>query len=170
VDLIPVFSYVWLRGRCRHCQASLPKRLVMVEVATGVMLGVLYLVFGLEAELGVATFWGCLFIVIFVIDLEQCLILNKVVYPSLGIALLFAGLVDRLHAVGVFAQQEAGELARARTPDEVVAEAADVMYFALVALVKAGVRLEAVEAELDRRSLKVSRRAGDGKPAREDAK
>jgi len=95
-DLIPVFSYVWLRGRCRHCQASLPKRLIMVEVATGVMLGVLYLVFGLEAEFGVAAFWGCVFIVIFVIDLEQGLILNKVVYPSLLVGLVFAGLVDRL--------------------------------------------------------------------------
>ena len=96
MDLIPVFSYVWLRGRCRHCQAALPRRLVMVEVATGVMLGVLYLVFGLEAEFRVAAFWGCLFIVVFVIDLEQGLILNKMVYPSLLIALLCAGLVKHL--------------------------------------------------------------------------
>jgi len=94
VDLIPVFSYLWLRGRCRYCQTLLPKRLVMVELATGVVLGVLYLVFGLEAEFGVAAFWGCLFIVIFVIDLEQGLILNKIVYPSLVIALVFAGFVD----------------------------------------------------------------------------
>jgi leader peptidase (prepilin peptidase)/N-methyltransferase len=95
-DLIPVFSYLWLRGRCRQCQAVLPKRLVMVELATGVMLGVLYLVLGLEAEFGVVAFWGCLFIVIFVIDLEQGLILNKIVYPSLVVALLFAGLVKDL--------------------------------------------------------------------------
>jgi prepilin signal peptidase PulO-like enzyme (type II secretory pathway) len=96
MDLIPVFSYVWLRGRCRHCQAALPKRLVIVEVATGVMLGVLYLVFGLEAEFGVAAFWGCLSVVIFVIDLEQGLVLDKIVFPSLLCALLFAGLVDHL--------------------------------------------------------------------------
>jgi len=96
VDLIPVFSYIWLRGRCRYCQASLPKRLVIVELATGVMLGVLYLVFGLKAEFGVAAFWGCLFIVIFVIDLEQGLVLNKIVYPSRVIAIVFAGLVNDL--------------------------------------------------------------------------
>jgi len=99
LDLIPVFSYLRLHGRCRYCQAPLPKRMVMVELATAVMLGVLYLVFGREAgfaEFGVASFWGCLFMVVFVIDLEQGLILNKMVYPSLVIALLFAGLVKHL--------------------------------------------------------------------------
>lgn len=46
---------------------------------------------------------------------------------------------------------------------EVVAEAADVLYFALVALARAGVPLEALTAELDRRALRVSRRPGDAK-------
>ena len=60
--------------------------------------------------------------------------------------------------------EEAGELADAHTPAEVAAEAADVIYFALVALARTGVPLSAVEAELDRRALKVSRRPGDAKP------
>jgi len=96
VDLIPLISFLWLRGRCRYCQAVLPKRLVVVELVAAAMLGGLYLLFGLEPEFGVAAFWGCLFIVIFVIDLEQGLILNKIVYPSLAVALLFAGLVNNL--------------------------------------------------------------------------
>ena len=95
-DLIPVFSYLWLRGRCRYCGAVLPKRIVVVELVSGVMLGALYLGFGLEAEFGVAAFWGCLFIVIFVIDLEQGLVLDKIVFPSLVIALLFAAVIKDL--------------------------------------------------------------------------
>jgi leader peptidase (prepilin peptidase)/N-methyltransferase len=94
LDLIPVFSYLWLRGRCRYCQATLPKRLVVVEVVTGVLLGALYLILGWGPEFGVAGFWACVFVVIFVIDLEQGLILNKIVYPCLLIALVFAGFVD----------------------------------------------------------------------------
>jgi prepilin signal peptidase PulO-like enzyme (type II secretory pathway) len=35
-------------------------------------------------------FYACLFIIIFVIDLEQGLILNKVVYPGMVVALLLA--------------------------------------------------------------------------------
>ena len=60
--------------------------------------------------------------------------------------------------------EEAGELADAATPTEVAWEAADVLYFALVACARAGVDLSAVETELDRRSRKVTRRPGDAKP------
>ena len=44
------------------------------------------------------------------------------------------------------------------------AEAADLVYFALVALARAGVDWAAVGAELDRRALKLTRRPGDAKP------
>ncbi len=61
-------------------------------------------------------------------------------------------------------REEAGELADAGSPAEVIHEAADVLYFSLVAMARSGVDLEAVEAELDRRALRVVRRAGDAKP------
>lgn len=60
--------------------------------------------------------------------------------------------------------EEAGELAAAATPEEVAQEAADVMFFAMTAMARAGVRLADVERELDRRALKVTRRRGDAKP------
>ncbi|MFP4598857.1 MAG: phosphoribosyl-ATP diphosphatase [Persicimonas sp.] len=59
--------------------------------------------------------------------------------------------------------EEAGELAEAETAEEVTWEAADVIYFALVAATKAGVSLRDIEKELDRRALKVTRRKGDAK-------
>ncbi|MFO0744566.1 MAG: phosphoribosyl-ATP diphosphatase [Myxococcota bacterium] len=61
--------------------------------------------------------------------------------------------------------EEARELASARGTDQVLWEAADVFYFTLVALARAGVPLADVEAELDRRGRKVVRRKGDAKPA-----
>ena len=89
-DLIPVFSYLRLRGRCRYCQASIPRKLMWVELATAVIFALLYWHYGLSAELGVLIFYSCLFIVIFVIDLEHSLILNKVVYPGMIVALLLS--------------------------------------------------------------------------------
>lgn len=62
--------------------------------------------------------------------------------------------------------EEAGELAAASEPQHVAEEAADLLYFTLVALVRAGVPLDNVERELDRRALKVSRRPGNAKPER----
>jgi leader peptidase (prepilin peptidase)/N-methyltransferase len=89
-DLIPVFSYLWLRGRCRYCQAPIPKRILWVEIATGVLFAYLYWNFGLSAELAVAIFYCCLFLVLLVIDLEHGIIPNKLVYPSLVIALVLS--------------------------------------------------------------------------------
>jgi len=59
--------------------------------------------------------------------------------------------------------EEANELAEAEGTREIVHEAADVIYFALVALARAGVGLETVERELDWRSRRVTRRPGDAK-------
>eukprot|EP01113_Clastostelium_recurvatum_P011168 TRINITY_DN1563_c0_g1_i3.p1 TRINITY_DN1563_c0_g1~~TRINITY_DN1563_c0_g1_i3.p1 ORF type:complete len:778 (+),score=196.59 TRINITY_DN1563_c0_g1_i3:2791-5124(+) len=61
--------------------------------------------------------------------------------------------------------EEAHELVEAKTHEEVANEAADVLYFALVACVKAGVSFSDVERVLDQRSLRVSRRPGNAKPA-----
>jgi phosphoribosylformimino-5-aminoimidazole carboxamide ribotide isomerase len=62
--------------------------------------------------------------------------------------------------------EEAAELAGATAPAEVVWEAADLFYFTLVKLARAGVRLADVEAELDRRARRVRRRGGEAKPPR----
>ena len=72
-------------------------------------------------------------------------------------------LTSRLLEDGAFLRgklvEEAGELGRASGVERVVEEAADVMYFLSVALERAGVSLADVERELDRRSLRVKRRA-----------
>jgi len=109
-DLIPAFSYLWLRGRCRYCQASIPRRLLWVELATGGMFAFLYGHCGLTPELGVMAFYACLFIIIFVIDLEHGLVLNKVVYAGMAAVLLIALFLPqpwitqlKLHGVANFA-------------------------------------------------------------------
>ena len=89
-DLIPVFSYLRLRGRCRYCQAAVSRKLLWVEIAAGLIFALLYWHFGLGPELGIMAFYACVFIVVFVIDLERGLILNKVVYPAMIVALLLA--------------------------------------------------------------------------------
>lgn len=87
-DLIPVFSYLWLRRRCRHCQAPIPWRPFWVEVGSGCLFAFIYWHYGLSLEFAVTAFYGSLFLVIGVIDLEHQLILNKIVYPAIVVALI----------------------------------------------------------------------------------
>ena len=59
--------------------------------------------------------------------------------------------------------EEAAELCEATTKEEIAAEAADLLYFALVKCVGAGVGLRDIGKVLDARSLKITRRKGDAK-------
>lgn len=87
-DLIPLFSYLWLRGRCRYCRASIPGKLFYVELVSGVIYAFLYWKYGLTPELGAMIFYAALFTIIFMVDLEKNVILNKVVYPAMAIAVI----------------------------------------------------------------------------------
>ncbi len=107
-DLIPVFSYLWLRGRCRYCRVPVPRRLLWVEIGTGILFAYLYWHYGLSAELALVAFYCCLFLVIMVIDLEHGLILNKVVYPSLVVALVLSAFLSQTITVPGIVQAAIG--------------------------------------------------------------
>ena len=56
--------------------------------------------------------------------------------------------------------------AQATEPADIAAEAADVVYFALVRCAAAGVSIAEIEANLDAKALKVKRRPGNAKAYR----
>jgi leader peptidase (prepilin peptidase)/N-methyltransferase len=100
-DLIPLFSYLWLRGHCRYCQAPIPRRVFWVEVGTGLLFALTYWHYGLGIESAITAFYGCVFIVIGVIDLEHKLILNKLVYPMAVVALIISLFLPTLGIVNL---------------------------------------------------------------------
>ena len=87
-DLIPLVSYLLLRGRCRNCGAPIPRRVLLVEAMTGLLFVLLWYRYGSSLQLLLATLYTCFFIVIFFIDLEHHLVLNRVIYPAIVVALL----------------------------------------------------------------------------------
>ncbi|HUV94221.1 MAG TPA: prepilin peptidase [Anaerolineae bacterium] len=88
LELVPVLSYLVLRGRCRDCGARIPRRILWVEVASGLLFAFLWHTYGLSVRLATATVYSCLMLVILVIDLERRLVLNVIVLPAVGLALL----------------------------------------------------------------------------------
>lgn len=78
-DLVPVVSYLALRGRCRHCGERISPRYVAVELMTGAVFAELFWHFGLSAALLKYLFLSCILIAASFIDLEHYVIPDRLV-------------------------------------------------------------------------------------------
>ncbi len=90
-DLVPLLSYLSLRGRCRSCRSMIPVRYFLVELLTGVLfVGASFMVTNL-ALLLVVWFLLAVLVVIAVYDLYHLIIPDELVVTLTGIALLLQG-------------------------------------------------------------------------------
>lgn len=77
-ELIPVLSYVMQRGCCRNCGSPISSVYPLMELVTGFLFVLSYLVFGLTPELLVSLAFVSLLVIIVVSDLAYMLIPDKV--------------------------------------------------------------------------------------------
>ncbi len=88
IDLIPVFSYIGLLGRCRHCRRRFSPRYMLVELFTGVAaVGALY-VFGPTIQAPLAFIAVCALVVVFFIDLDHYIIPDETVAIVAGVGVV----------------------------------------------------------------------------------
>jgi len=85
-DLIPVFSFLWLGGRCRYCRQKISWQYPLVEIATGIIF--FLIVFTGVNNYTMAYLLTPFLVVIFVYDLKHYIIPDKVIYPAIAIALI----------------------------------------------------------------------------------
>lgn len=89
-DNIPLLSYLFLRGRCRHCRDAIALRYPLVEMMTALGAVALYAKFGIGRPLVVTfVFLSCL-ICISVIDLQYRVIPHIIVLPGIPLFLFAA--------------------------------------------------------------------------------
>jgi leader peptidase (prepilin peptidase)/N-methyltransferase len=86
-DNIPLVSFALLRGRCRHCAASIPWRYPLVEGVTALLVTGCVLRFGLTADALVAAFFCAVLVAISATDIEHRVIPNRIVLPAAGVVL-----------------------------------------------------------------------------------
>jgi leader peptidase (prepilin peptidase) / N-methyltransferase len=80
-DLIPVFSWIFLRGKCRYCRKMIGKDPIIIETVTMILIYWLYYVFGLTAIFGEGIlFVGFLFCIAMIDYFHGC-ILNRMLLP-----------------------------------------------------------------------------------------
>ena len=88
LELVPIFSYLALRGRCQTCGARIPFRVFLVELGTAGWFGLLAWRFGPTFETLRLSAFSALLIPIALIDLDHKRIPNRLIYPGLALAAL----------------------------------------------------------------------------------
>ena len=83
VDMIPVLSYIGLKGKCRSCKAPISAQYPIVELLTGILWVLVYLRYGLSFEALALTFFFSLLIPVFFIDFSQLIIPDELVITGL---------------------------------------------------------------------------------------
>jgi leader peptidase (prepilin peptidase)/N-methyltransferase len=93
-DNVPIVSYAFLRGRCRHCSARIPLRYPVVELVTAVLIAACVFAFGLTAQAALAAFFCAVLVAISAVDLEHRIVPNRIVLPATALLLPLHAIVD----------------------------------------------------------------------------
>ena len=89
LENIPIFSFLFLRGRCRQCQASISLRYPLVEALTAVLSGYAAWRFGYTPAAAGAILFLWIMIALAFIDLDTQLLPDNLTLPLLWLGLGF---------------------------------------------------------------------------------
>ncbi|OLO40526.1 hypothetical protein BTR23_05920 [Alkalihalophilus pseudofirmus] len=87
-DLVPVFSYLFLKGECRYCQTKISPLYPFGELLTATSIFVVYKFVGLQLELIPALLLTILLVISVLTDIRKQLILDIVTFPMLGVLII----------------------------------------------------------------------------------
>ncbi|MGH9902842.1 MAG: prepilin peptidase [Pyrinomonadaceae bacterium] len=110
-DNIPVLSYMWLRGRCRACGASISPRYPAVELLTALVFALTFVHTGLTLALPFDLLFVTAIIALVFIDAEHMILPDAITYPGLAFALVARVVVPNPYGVASLAAADGGPLA-----------------------------------------------------------
>ncbi len=96
-DLVPLFSWIFMRGKCRYCGNKLSALLPLAELTGGIFFGLSFFAwpYALNGVLAITGFvlWCVslvLLLILFFYDLQWTILPNKVMYPLWAVSLIYA--------------------------------------------------------------------------------
>jgi len=104
-DLIPIFSYLFLKGECRRCKEKISIQYPIIELLNGVAYLGIYRLLGLQIETILACLLFSALLILFMTDLSHQIIPNEVVLFILFLGGVQTWLDGRYlyHIIGFFA-------------------------------------------------------------------
>ena len=93
LDNLPVLSFLLLGGRCRACGAPISWRYPLLETATALLFAGCAVAFGLSLQALMAAVFGCLMIVLAMIDVDHMILPDRITWPGIALGFLFHALL-----------------------------------------------------------------------------
>ena len=95
-DNIPIFSYLWLKGKCRYCGIHIPLRYMLVEIMGGAFALLAYLKFGPTPQ-GVTLYvFVVSLLIITYIDIDHQIIPDIITLPGIPVGFLASFILPNL--------------------------------------------------------------------------
>ena len=87
-DLIPILSFLFLKGKCRYCGKKISWQYPLVEITTGI---IFVLIFNFPNFITIIYLLiiSCFLIIIFVYDLRYYIIPDEIIYPAIGAVFIY---------------------------------------------------------------------------------
>jgi leader peptidase (prepilin peptidase)/N-methyltransferase len=92
-DNVPVFGWLWLRGKCRSCGNPISPMYPLVEFATGLLFVLCYFEYGISATTLKWLVFTCLIVILTITDLRVRLLPDLINWPGFVVGLLFSATV-----------------------------------------------------------------------------
>src|SRR5829696_1535804 len=86
-ELVPVLSWLWLRGKCRHCEHPITPAYPAVELVTAALFAAAVLRFGWGWVLIPFLLLFAMLVAVSVVDLYDYRIPDRIVFPTLLVSL-----------------------------------------------------------------------------------
>ena len=106
LDLIPVFSWFLLHGKCRYCNGKISPRYVIAEILSGAGFVLCVLRFGLTMETARAVLLFCFLFVLSLVDLESYLIPDRFILTILALWAVTLPMILREQAMAAMSAME----------------------------------------------------------------
>lgn len=91
-ELIPVFSFIALRGKCRTCKRKISWRYPFVELLTAILLVIFFFNYGLSLDLNIMVVIAILlgFLLLAIFDFSYFILPDKIVVPMIVLSIMRA--------------------------------------------------------------------------------
>lgn len=95
-DLFPVFSFFFLKGKCRYCKIKISIQYPLIEILTALLFLAIFWQFRLNNFLDIIFLFFIVssLIIIFVYDFKYYLIPDKILFPAIGITFFYRLIFD----------------------------------------------------------------------------